>query len=75
MSARDVVDPVATLAHVRRFKRRRELFDAVCDLDMLTDGAGGLRAWLREYVRRPPEPTNPRTIEARRWLADLEGGP
>ena len=48
--------------------RRRELFGAVCDL-LRPD----LIAWLRGYVRRHPEPRNPRTREARRWLASLEG--
>ena len=48
-------------------KRRRELFGAVCDLPR-----PDLIAWLRGYTRRHPEPRNPRTREARRWLRALE---
>ena len=69
MSGRDApIDSAGTLAKVREFERRRELFGAVADLPL-----PDLIAWLRQYVRRHPFPRNPRVREARRWLAALEG--
>ncbi len=64
---RDVADPVLAMRKVREFKRRRELFGKVADLPR-----PDLIAWLRSYTRRHPEPRNPRTREARCWLAALE---
>ncbi|MDE0393440.1 MAG: hypothetical protein OYK82_01550 [Gammaproteobacteria bacterium] len=68
MSERDTADPAAATRAVREHERRRELFGAVANLPR-----PDLIAWLRSYTRRHPEPHNPRSREARRWLAALEG--
>ncbi len=47
--------------------RRRELFGAACD-----PSRPDLITWLRGYIRQDPVFRNPRTQEAKRWLASLE---